>query len=84
MIADDENPDKFTVLTSMDIDGVLESVKEAQEFEYSRSRPVNRHLARVPMTVYEQSIVEHWDENRWKQWLNDPDNALLRVWQGRV
>jgi hypothetical protein len=84
MIADTETPDKFTVHTSVEMDRVLESIKEAQEVEAGKSRPTNRHLARVPMTVYEQSIVEQWDENRWKQWLNDPDNAYFRVWPGRV
>lgn len=41
-------------------------------------------VARVPMTVYEQSLHEEWDDARWAQWLNDPDNRAFRVWPGRV
>lgn len=84
MIADTETPDKFTVHTSVEMDRVLESIAEAQEVEAGKVRPINRHLARVPMTVYEQSIVEKWDDKRWAQWLNDPDNSAFRVWRGQV
>lgn len=41
-------------------------------------------LARVPMTVYEQSERELWDDADWARWLNDPDNAAFRVWRGVV
>ena len=48
-------------------------------------RGTNKLLARaVPMTVYERSIVENWDDDDWKRWLNDPDNAAFRIWPGRV
>lgn len=43
-----------------------------------------RHLAEVPMSVYNQAMREQWDWKRWRQWLNDPDNAPLRVTKGRV
>jgi hypothetical protein len=38
----------------------------------------------VPLFVWEQSEREGWDEKRWAQWLNDPDNRAFRVWQGTV
>jgi hypothetical protein len=38
----------------------------------------------VPLFVWEQSEREGWDEKRWAQWLNDPDNRAFRVWQGAV
>ena len=38
----------------------------------------------VPAFVWEQSVREEWDEKRWADWLNDPDNAAFRVWRGRV
>lgn len=81
---DDDKPGKIGVYTEVDMDRVLESIKEAQEYEASRTRPLHRHLARIPMTVYERSIHEGWDEAKWKQWLNDPANDAFRVWRGRV
>lgn len=84
MITDSDTPGQLKVFTEVEMDEVLESIKRAREVEISRGRPVNRHLARVPMTVYEQSLVEQWDEADWKKWLNDPANAAFRVWPGQV
>lgn len=84
MIEDDENPGQLKVFTEVQMDGVLASIKEAREYDDQLRKPLNRHLARVPMTVYEQSILERWDDNKWRQWLNDPDNSAFRVHGGRV
>ena len=45
-----------------------------------------KHVAEVPMVIYQQAIREGWanDKKKWKKWLNDPDNKLFRIWQGRV
>lgn len=81
-IVDTENPWVLKVLTEVNMDPVLESIKRDRELQPQRS--MNKIVARVPMTVMEQSIHEQWDEADWKRWLNDPDNAAFRVWQGRV
>lgn len=83
-VTDDDKPGKLGVYTEVDTDSILAEVREAREADAARSRPINRHLAVVPMTVYEQSIHENWDDAKWRRWLNDPDNASLRVWGGRV
>lgn len=83
-LVDWEKPHEFTVHTEVEMDEVLDSIKRARELEESKTFPLNRLLAKVPMTVYETSIVEQWDEADWKKWLNDPDNAAFRVWRGRV
>lgn len=38
----------------------------------------------VPAFIWEQSEREGWDEKKWAEWLNDPDNRAFRVWPGRV
>lgn len=81
-LLDQERPDQFTVHTEVEMDEVLEGIKRARENQDPRS--VNKTLARVPMTVYEQSLVEQWDDADWQKWLNDPDNKAFRIWQGRV
>lgn len=83
-LVDPSNPHQFTVHTEVEMDEVLESIKRAREAEESTPFATNRLLAKVPMTVYEQSLVEQWDEADWKKWLNDPDNAAFRVWRGHV
>ena len=45
-----------------------------------------RHIAEVPMVVYQKAVREGWDRDRaaWKKWLNNPDNNVFRTWQGKV
>lgn len=82
-IFDDENPHRLTVLTEVEMDGVIESNKIARELHprYSTNKLVAKG---IPMTVVEKSIHEQWDDADWKRWLNDPDNNVFRVWEGRV
>jgi hypothetical protein len=83
MIADSSNPGALTVHTEVAMDGVVENNKIMRELHPTNS--VNKLVARgIPMTVYEQSILEDWDDARWNKWLNDPDNAAFRIWQGWV
>ena len=85
MITDDDRPGEIRVFTEVEMDRVLDSIKEAREVNALKPRnSFSRHLARVPMTVYEKSILEKWGEDDWQRWLNDPDNAAFRVDQGRV
>jgi hypothetical protein len=85
MVTNDEAPGQIRVFTEVQMDEVLESIKRAREDDASRGfAPMNRHLARVPMTVYEQSLLEQWDDARWKRWLNDPENEAFRVNRGHV
>ena len=45
---------------------------------------VNKVVARIPITIYERSIHEDWDEGDWKRWLNSTEAAPFRIWGGRV
>lgn len=82
IIADDGNAEKFAVHTEVDLTEVLANIKRDRDSLSAKS--VNKLVARVPMTIYEKSLVEQWDEGDWKKWLNDPDNCHFRVWQGRI
>lgn len=82
-VYDEDMPGKVRIFTEVDMEGVLESVKRTRE-ERQVAKSDNKLVARVPLTVMEQSIHEQWDEADWKRWLNDPDNAAFRIWQGRV
>lgn len=81
-LLDQDNPHGFTIHSEVEMDQVLESIK--LDRENHKTGTTNKLVARVPLTVYEKSLVEQWDEGDWKKWLNDPDNAAFRVWQGRV
>lgn len=79
---DADGPYKFRVHTKLQMDGILSSVE--RDRDNIRPGSTNKLVARVPMTVYEQSLHEGWDENDWKKWLNDPDNKAFRIWPGQV
>ena len=83
LIWEDDAPEVVHVHTELDLTQAIENNKIARELHPRRS--TNKLVARgVPMTVYEQSLIEQWDDNDWKKWLNDPANAAFRIWPGRV
>ena len=82
MVTDTDREGELKVFTEVNLEEVLRGIDRDRELQPRRS--TNRLLARVPMTIMEQSIHEQWDEGDWKKWLNDPANAPFRVWPGRV
>jgi hypothetical protein len=64
----------------------------AKTIEYARSigeQTPNmdmRHVAEVPLVIYEKALHEGWanDQDAWKKWLNDPINKPFRSWHGKV
>jgi hypothetical protein len=83
MLLDPDKPSAVTVHTEVDVTELLANNRRLEE-EQRTSKSPNKLIARVPMTVYEKSMLEDWDEEQWKRWLNDPDNAAFRVWRGKV
>ena len=70
--------------TIQDLEPVIEEVKALRENHASGGHM--KHAARVPMIIYEQAVREGWadDQKAWDRWLNDPQNKVFRVWEGRV
>lgn len=82
-IFDDEKPDQIVVYTEVDLARIAENNQIMRELHPRRS--TNKLLARgVPLTVAEKAMREQWDERDWAKWLDDPDNAVFRIWPGRV
>lgn len=79
---EDGEPDKFGINTEVDVEQLVKNNAALQELHPQGS--TNKLVARAPLTVYEQSIRENWDDKRWKRWLNDPDNKAFRIWPGQV
>jgi hypothetical protein len=83
MVWEDDDPDTVHVYTEQDMTQTIENNKIMRELHPIRS--TNKLVARgVPISVYEKSVLEGWDEQDWAKWLDDPDNAAFRIWQGRV
>lgn len=82
MLFDREQPDQFVVKTSVDMEQVMKTIQFDRENHAVRSD--NKLLARIPMTIYERSLHEGWDDDDWKRWLNSDEAKPFRVWEGRV
>ena len=78
----DDVPGMFVTKAEVDVTSLVDNNARLADLHPERS--INKHVARVPLTVYEQSIHEDWGDDDWKRWLNDPDNAAFRVWKGKV
>lgn len=81
-IVDSEQPNVLHVKTELQMDEIIASIE--RDRDNIRPGSMNKLVARVPMTIYEQAFHEQWDEAKWKDWLNDPDNKAFRIWPGRV
>lgn len=82
LLTDWEKPHEVVQRTSVHLPDLEQNNRRLAE-EHPRQSHF-KLLARVPMTVWEQSEREGWDDADWRKWLNDPDNKPFRVWPGRV
>ena len=79
---DPDRPHEVVVQTEQVLDEILEGIERDRELHPS-SGTIKR-LARIPISIYERSVLEGWDESDWARWLNSSDAAPFRIWQGRV
>lgn len=80
---DPMKPQDLIVETVQDCEPIMEQVK------IERDAPVGkewRKVAVVPMAFFDKWAKEGSLHDRAKlhRWLNDPDNAAFRVWNGRI
>lgn len=82
---DTDAPDQFTLQTTEEVDRLMAYCAQRREDDKVASSDGIRHVAEIPVTVYEKAVQEGWDNpDGWRRWLNDPDNAAFRIWKGRV
>ena len=82
ILTDSDRPDEFTVKTEQDVEPVLDSVERDRAMMAHDG--VNKLLARIPVSIFERSVHEQWDDGDWKRWLNSSEAAPFRIWRGAV
>lgn len=84
LIWDDDAPDRVVVHTQEDLEPALDSI--ARDRAIMRNDGENKLAARLPVTVAEDLILRgiFYDEAKFKAWLNSPEAAPFRIWQGRL
>ena len=82
-IVDDETPDRLVVLTSQDLEPILDSIARDREL---MPHGVNKLAARLPMFIVEDLIHRgiYHDEDALKRWLNGPEASPWRIWRGTI
>lgn len=81
-ITDTDYPGRLVINCQQDIEPVLDSVERDRAIMAHDG--VNKLLARIPVSIFERSIHEQWDEGDWRKWLNSSEAAPFRVWKGNV
>lgn len=79
-----DGKDTFHVHTRQNADPIVRANKINRENH--KAGGDLKHVATVPVAIYERAIREGWanDQDAWRRWLNDSDNRDFRVWEGRV
>lgn len=81
--ADAERPEALILEEIDDVEPILKEAKRLSELEPGKEF---RHAAVIPEFVVRKAFREGWfnDPKAWKDWANDPDNALFRTWPGEL
>ena len=70
--------------TKQDCEGIVAAAKAMSELPHNDKsfKPV----ALIPDEVLNRAMLEGWfhDKAKWRQWVNDPDNARFRITAGRL
>ncbi len=82
-VFDDSRPDDLLIKTLQEAEPYIQRAKMLSELNPGKEF---RHAMVIPPGVLDQAAREGWfnDKARWKKFANDPDNAYLRTWPGRL
>jgi hypothetical protein len=83
----DDNGDDFTIETVQDFKPLIDRNKADMNMVSNSDRWGDGKLvARIPMEIYTDWKVKGYmdDQKKLKQLLDDPDNAFMRTWPGRL
>jgi hypothetical protein len=83
LITDDDRPG-VVVHTQQVLDEILAGIHRDREAANDNTMSVNKLVARLPVEVFERAVLQGWDEDDWRRYLNSSEAAPFRIWQGRV
>lgn len=89
VVTDDSTPHIGHIQTVQRLDGILEGTKMMREDVAQVGHRKSRALvpvANIPLSVWVRACQEGWvhDNNKWRQWINDPQNKPFRITEGRL
>ena len=90
LITESSEPETtFGIHTAQDLEPVIDTVstlREAHSVIGHRKSSQMVPVAEIPMIIYEQAMREGWqdDQEKWRLWLNDPQNKVFRITDGKI
>lgn len=80
---DQSRPGDLIIETVQDCQPIIDHVKQMRDLPVGKEW---RLVASVPMCFFDKWAKEGslHDRAKMHRWLNDPDNAAFRVWNGRI
>jgi hypothetical protein len=79
---DPDKPYSPLVHTEQDVAEILDSVNRDREI--MKNNGPSKVVARVPVTVWEESVHQQWDDRKWAKYLNSSEARPFRIWEGEV
>lgn len=85
---DNNGGQNLHTVTVEDIDKIAREAAEIRDqanWALTKAEPM-RHAAKIPQYVLDKAMREGWfnDNEKWRAWANDPDNAIFRTWPGKL
>lgn len=88
IITPDNGSEDFVARTAQDLEPVIELASEMRDLHHvvGHRKSSMTPIAEIPLIIYEQAVREGWhdDPKAWKKWLNDPQNKVFRITDGRA
>lgn len=80
----DPQGNRFVIASEMECDQLIRENRALREAQTKKEE--FRLAARVPLPVVEKAMQEGWfhDDDKWAQWMNNPENRDFRVYEGRI
>lgn len=74
----------YHIHTKQNVQPIIDNVKMLSET--TKPGLDMRHVAEIPMVVVHKAMREGWfnDTAKVREWLNNSDNKVFRIWQGKV
>ena len=84
LVTENLDDDVYHIHTKQNVQPIIDGVKMLSEV--TTPGKDLRHVAEIPMVVVQKAMREGWfnDKTKMKAWLNNPDNKVFRVWEGKV
>lgn len=88
ILTDRSDPDKFTVHTQEDVEGILKHCKDVRDNRRQGFAETMRPIAEIPMGVYQQALEQKDQPNGisveqyCRNWASRPENAPFRLSHG--